>query len=104
MEKFDTLFGIKLGCTLFSASESLSKSLQSKNITFQEALAAVNLCKDFYPKQREEEALNCLNDKVVKCGQDLEINVPSLPRYRRAPARIEDVSSPHKYSMPRNIM
>lgn len=45
LEKFSTLFGLKLGYLLFGASETLSKSLQGKDTTLQEALLSVNLAK-----------------------------------------------------------
>ncbi len=38
MEKFDTLFSLKLGYLIFSATEQLSINLQSKDITIQEAI------------------------------------------------------------------
>ena len=56
MEKFDTLFGLKLGYLLFGAAEEVSKCLQAKDISLQEALSAVNLASGFYRRQRTEEA------------------------------------------------
>lgn len=43
MEKFSTLLGIELGYLVFGAAESLSNTLQGKDTSFQEAIAAVNL-------------------------------------------------------------
>ena len=95
------LFGLSLGHLLCGASEPLFKSLQAKDTSLQEGLSAVNLCKDFYDRQRKEESFNCFYDKVVKTGQDLKIDPPRLPCYRRAPVRNEDGSFPHRYSSPR---
>ena len=50
MEKFSTLFGIELGYLVFGATESLSNTLQGKDTSFQEAIAAVNLAKSFYKR------------------------------------------------------
>ena len=102
LEKFDTLFGLKLGYLVFGASESLSKSLQGKNTSLQEALSAVNLCKSFYRRQRQDQAFNTFYDGVVKTSQDLKIDPPCLPRYRRVPARLDDGSLPHRFSTPRD--
>ena len=101
LEKFDMLFGLKLGYLVFGASESLSKSLQAKDTSLQEALAAVNSCKSFYRRQRTDEAFNHFYDDVVKCGEDLNIGSPRLPRYRRAPPRLDDGSLPHQFSTPK---
>ena len=48
IEKFSTLFGLKLDFLIFSASETLSVSIQGKDTTLQEALTAVNLARAFY--------------------------------------------------------
>ena len=45
LEKFQTLFGYRLG---HLASETLSKTLQGKDTSVQEALSAINLAKSFY--------------------------------------------------------
>ena len=52
LEKFDKLFGLKLGYLIFGASESLSSCLQAKYTSLQEALAAVYWCKSFYRRQK----------------------------------------------------
>lgn len=60
LEKFSTLFGLKLGYLIFGASKTLSKSLQGKDTTVQEALSAVNLAKAFYRRQWVDEAFSHL--------------------------------------------
>ena len=66
LEKFSILFGLKLGYVIFGASETLSKTLQGKDTTDQEALSAVNLPISFYKRQRTNEAFCCFYDDVVK--------------------------------------
>ena len=56
LEKFSTLFGLKLSHLAYGASETLSITLQGKDTTLQEALSAVNLTKVFYKRQRTDEA------------------------------------------------
>lgn len=102
MEKFSTLFGIELGYLVFGAAESLSNTLQGKDTSFQEAIAAVNLAKSFYKRLRKEEEFNRFYDKVVKKAQDVKISSPSLPRYRKAPRRVDDGSNPHQFATPRD--
>ncbi len=101
LEKFSTIFGLKLGYLIFSASETLSVSLQGKDTTLQEALSAVNLAKAFYRRQRTEQAFSIFYDDVVSVAQKECIGEPQLPRYRRAPARLDDGTQPHRFSDPK---
>ena len=48
LEKFQTLFGFKLGHLVFPVSETLSTTLQGKDTSLQEAISAVDLAKSFY--------------------------------------------------------
>ena len=102
MEKFDTLFVLKLGHLLFGAAEEVSKCLQGKDTSLQEALSAVNLASGFYRRQRTDEAFGLFYDGVVQNAEDLTVGSPRLPRYRRAPARIDDGTSPHRFASPRD--
>ena len=52
LEKFSTLFGLKLGHILFGTAEEVSKSLQAKDTTLQQALSTINLASAFYRRQR----------------------------------------------------
>ena len=90
MEKFSTFFGLKLGELVFSASETLSKSLQGKDTTIQEAIATVKLAKCFYTQQRRDRPFLVFYDDVVKVAQKYNISAPQLPRYRRIPKRLDD--------------
>ena len=101
MEKFSTLFGLKLGYLIFGASETLSRSLQGKDTSIQEAISAVSLAKSFYKRQRTENAFQSFYDDVVTTAQKLKIGEPQLPRYRRVPRRLDDGSQPHRYSTPK---
>jgi len=70
--KFQTLFGLQLSYLLFGASESLSRSLQVKDLSLQEALSAVNLAKSFYERQRNDQAFKRCYDKAVHKAQELQ--------------------------------
>ena len=98
--KFQTLFGLQLAYILFGASESLSRSLQAKDLSLQEALSAVNLAKSFYERQRNDQAFKSYYDKAVRTAQELQIEEPKLPRYRRAPRRLDQGSRPHQFATP----
>jgi len=76
MEKFSMLFGLKLGYLMFGASETLSKSLQGKDTTIQEAIGAANLAKGFYKRQRTDQAFESFYTDVLDTARKHEIGDP----------------------------
>ena len=102
LEKFGTLFGLKLAFLIFGAAEEMSKCLQAKDTSVQEGLSAVNAVSLFYRRQRSDGAFNLMYDGVVKTAEELRIGQPQLPRYRRPPARLDDGSHPHCFASPRD--
>ena len=101
LTSLETLFGLKLTYLLFGASEDVSKSLQDKNTTLQEALSSVKLAPAFYKRQRADEAFDLFYDGVLKSAEELGVDKPELPRYRRAPRRVDCGSNPHQFSSPK---
>ena len=51
MEKFSIFYGLKLSYLVFSATEQLSRALQSGNINAQEAYMAAAGAKHFLKRQ-----------------------------------------------------
>jgi len=102
LEKFETLFGLRLGHLLFGPVEEVSKTLQGKDTAMQEAVSAVRLGKRFYEQQREDKEFDKFCDRVVEEANHLKIGEPKLPHYRRAPARLDDGSQPHTYRTPKD--
>ena len=102
LQKFKTLFGYKLGHLLFGPAKEVSKTLQGKDTSIQEAVSAVNLEKRFYQGQREDTEFDRFYYRVVDEAKQLKIDEPKLPRYRKAPARLDDGSQPHRYSTPKD--
>ncbi len=98
LEKFSTLFGLRLSHLLFAAAEQVSLTLQKKDIALNEALSAVEVAKKFFKRTRSDESFNGFYDKTVTIAQEHSIGQPELPRYRRRPARYEDGSDPHVFS------
>ena len=52
LEKFSTLFGLRLSHLLFSAAEQVSLTLQKKDIALQDALASLDAAKQFFKRIR----------------------------------------------------
>ena len=51
LDKYSSLYGLKLPQLIFSATEQLSSSLQYKDTTIQEAVAGANLAISFLERQ-----------------------------------------------------
>ena len=98
LEKFTTLFGLKLAHILFCAAEQASLALQKKNICMQDALCAVDAAKAYYGRLRSEEKFDKFFAVTVKVANQHAIGQPELPRYRCRPSRLEDGSKPQRYS------
>ncbi|XP_078665396.1 zinc finger MYM-type protein 1-like [Branchiostoma floridae x Branchiostoma belcheri] len=103
LEKFNTLFALRLSHRLFSAAEEVSKSLQRKDLSVQEAVTSVNTLKSFYRRQRTDESFDAFYDSVEEAARELNIGEPALPRYRRQPRRLDDGSQPHRYDSPKDF-
>ena len=97
MERFSTYFGLKLSHLVFSATEQLSVSLQSKNTTVQEAIGCADVTKKFLQDQRNDRKFEAFYLRVVEEAKDLA-SEPTLPRHKRRPQRIEFSSCPgHRF-------
>lgn len=103
LEKFNTLFTLKLCHLLFSAAEQLSVTLQTRSINIQDALAAVKATKAYYHRIRSDEAFSKLYADSIDIAKKYSINEPVLPRYRKRPSRYEDGNSrQHQYLSPKD--
>ena len=102
LEKFEMLFGLKLGHLLFSAAEQTSRVLQAKDTSVQEAVSAVNATRAFYQRQRQDDAFDTFYESTVAQAQILKIGEPKLPRYRKPPKRFGG-SEPHNFSKPKEF-
>ena len=84
MEKFSTYFGLRLSYTVFGATEQLSRIIQAKQISIQDAVKAAHTAKASYEGMRKEEVYSQFYDQVVEDATG-KTEEPVLPRYRRAP-------------------
>ena len=102
LEKFDTLFGLSLSELVFGATEQVSRTLQGKNTSIMEALQATDLAQKHLKRLRSDEMFNRFYNNVETKSNGLT-SAPSLPRYRRAPKRLDDGSLPHRYETPKEF-
>ena len=101
MEKFSTFFGLKLSHLVFVAIEQLSITLQGQDTTLQEAIMASTLAKQFIGRQRTDNAFDHFYSSVVIESKEVTAE-PVVPRQRRLPKRIDDGTSAHTFSTPKD--
>ena len=102
LQTFRIPFDLNLSYVLFTRAEEVSRVLQAKDTCLQDALKAIcfYFILFFYQSQRNESAFVQFYSSVVQTAEQLQIGFPKLPRYRRAPPRLEKRSHSHKYTTP----
>ena len=99
MDKFSTYFGLRLSHSIFAATEQLSRTLQAKDISAQEATIAVAKTASFIKSQRSDVVFMEFYKHVKEEAKDLTEG-PVLPRQRRLPRRYNDGATSHSFSTP----
>ena len=78
----ETYFGLKLSHQLFGAAEEVSKALQAKDLSVQEAVSSVNVIKRFYKRIRRDEEFDRFFDSTVAQSKSLRISYPDIEKYQ----------------------
>ena len=91
----DTLSGLKLGYLLFGAAEV---SASKRHISPRGTLSCQP---SFWLLQEAKVYQSICYDGIVNTARDLNVFSSQLPRYRRAPVRIDDGTS-HLFANPRD--
>ena len=97
MDKFSVYFGLRVSHLLFSAAEEVSKSLQRKEFSAQEAYLSICQLHTFLDRQRSSTVFEEFFVQTVELSKDLT-EPPVLPRPRRLPKRIDDGSKEHQFT------
>ena len=100
LEKFYTLFGLRLAHNVFGAAEQVSFALQKKNISIQDALCAVDAAKAYFKRIRSDPEFNRFYDATVKISENYGIRKPELPWYRQCPVHFDEGSFSHQFPDP----
>ena len=92
LEKFSTLFGLRMCQTVFAPVEEFAKQLQSKDICVQTVMLIQKSLKRFLAEKRSDEHFKKLYLSCVDEAAEKDIGTPkdSLPRRRKAPKRLDD--------------
>ena len=88
MERFDFFFGLHLGERLYSHTDNLSKTLQGTKMAAVSGQRLANLTKETLTKMRNDQNFDHFYANVSRKSEGL-VGEPTLPRKRRAPARLE---------------
>ena len=101
MESFDTFFSLKLSYLVFAAAEQFSINLQAKDTTVGEGVKGAHMLQSHLLSLRSEKKFTTFYSDVVKSSEGLT-DEPILPRYRRAPRRMDDGAQPHRFTCPKD--
>ena len=100
IEVLESLFGLMLGEIVFSLTDNLSCTLQSKSITACAAKNACDItCKQLMRRRSDEEFDTFWQETVSKCTK-LQLSQPQLPRARRPPKRYDYGDEPATFRSP----
>lgn len=102
LQLFSTFFGLKLSVMIFAPTEQLSRTLQRKDTTVQEARNAALVTEAFLRRQRTEEAFDCFYKDVLSSSQNLT-DGPVLPRQSKLPRRLDDGAPSAQPSTPAEL-
>ena len=102
LQLFSTFFGLKLCMVIFAPTEQLSRTLQSKDTTVQEAREAALVTENFLRRQRTDSTFEDFYKALVADSQNLT-EEPVLPRQRKLPRRIDDGAPSHHPSTPSDM-
>ena len=99
LESFDTYFGLRLAALVYAPAETFSMNLQAKDTLVSEALKGSKFLVQHYASLRNDAAFAKFYQDVLNATSDLT-NEPMLPRFRKAPRRLDGCSQPHRYGSP----
>ena len=102
LQRFNTFFGIKLSCLIFSATEQTSINLQKKDTSVQEALACAEVATNHMKKMRTDESFSHFYDSTVEEAKELTDD-PALPRYKRPPKKLDEGERPHAFKVSKDV-
>ena len=89
MTSFGLLFGMHLSKTILKHTDNLSRTQQKQSMSAAEGQGITELTVSTLQRMRSDEAFYQLFSVVEISRESLGVDPPSLPRKRRAPARIE---------------
>uniref|UniRef100_A0A3Q2UA35 HAT C-terminal dimerisation domain-containing protein n=1 Tax=Fundulus heteroclitus TaxID=8078 RepID=A0A3Q2UA35_FUNHE len=93
LNKFSTFFGLHLKLMCLSPTEQLSRSLQTVNISLQDAQKAVAVTRNFIQRKRSDHVFEEFYRKVMEDSQDLT-DAPVLPRQQKRHAKLDTGREP----------
>ena len=89
MERFDFFFGLCLGQCILQHADTLSQTLQKKDISAAEGQEVAGLTVTTLKTLRTSENFQMFWDTTKSKADSCKVDKPCLPRRKRAPARYE---------------
>ena len=101
LQTFECLFGMMLSERFFGITDSLSSSLQGKNVTTFDAKNAAETVSKKLLSPRSDTEFDLFWTNNTSRAQELQLSEPSLPCVCRVPRRFNSGSDPHLFSSPK---
>ena len=102
LQTFNVYLGLKLCQLVFDPTEQLSRTLQRRDSTIQEAKQAALITKDYLTNKRTDTCFSEFYDRVVRDAQSLTDD-PVLPRQRNITCRLDDGVEAFQYRTPKEF-
>ena len=90
MKNFDFVYGVLLGELVLGHSDNLSRTLQDPKLSPVQAQECANKTVETMISIRNDEKYDLFWDLVNKKASNLGANSPTIPRKKRAPARLNE--------------
>ena len=97
VSRFEFLLGLKVAICLFGSTDELSRTLQNHALDVGSAVAAASVVQAHLRRMTEPEYFEPMWKECLDISEKYEFAAPQLPRYRRAPRRIDDGQPPHLF-------
>ena len=98
LRAFPFFFGLHLGELVLRHSDNLSKSLQETEMSTAEGAHAAGMTTKTLESLRNDESFDSFWAHVNAAFQEVDVErLPSLPRIRKAPRRLDDGNAPAEF-------
>ncbi len=104
MSTFNFLFGTIVGECILKHMDNLSRTLQNPKLTAVDAHSIAKLTCKTLDKIRNGNSFDLFWEKPLQNQQKLGLNMPSLPRKRKAPEKFRMVQENHFFMILQRII
>ena len=104
ISRFEFLLGLKAVICLFGSTDDLSRILQNHALDVGSAIAAASVVQAGLQRMREPEYFEPMWNECLQIGEKFHFPAPELPRFRRAPRRLDEGQQPYVFPDAKSYM